>query len=199
MRVLFTVCVITLAVLLGGCASTKTQNHYYTLAVPAPEPSIENIRNPRLVMVLQPVKLPVQVDRSQMVLKLDEHRVQVLETHRWSQPLKYEISQALVSQLTLALPEYQVYASARQLKTQPDAVMMLEILQFDSAQGVAATVEVRWTIQPQNEKQVSFNGYSKIEVPVTGDGLAALVEAHAAAISEISRQVAAGFQPKDQD
>lgn len=195
MRVLSTLLMLVLVGMLSACASTRTQNHYYTLVEQTLEPSIENPKNPRLLLVLQPIKLPVQVDRTQIVLRLDDQRVQVLETHRWSQPLKYEISQAVAAHLSHALPNFQVYASGRQLKAQPDMVIALEILQFESVQGGAATVEARWSIQSKGE-QAPINGRTLVEVPVTSDALASLAEAHAEAMRAISRQIAVGIQPK---
>jgi uncharacterized protein len=194
MRAFSILSMLVLVGVLSACASTRTQNHYYTLVEQTPEPSLEHLKKPRLSLVLQPIKLPVQVDRTQIVLRLDEQRVQLLETHRWSQPLKYEISQAVSAHLSHALPNFQVYASGRQLKAQPDIVIALEILQFDSVQGTSASVEARWSIQSQAE-QTPINGHTLVEVPVTSDALASLAEAHVEAMREISRQIASGIQP----
>lgn len=209
---------LLLACLLAACAST-TGNTYYSLsrggitadlstadqdvkpsdAKPSSaESAAPQDRDTRPVISLAPIRLPVAVDRSQIVLR-EQDRVRILETSRWAQPLKYELGSALAADLAQALPDYQVYESARAMRLKPQIDIGLEVLQFDSVRGVAATIEVRWRIRDLRAQYAQHHkhsqppvliGHAQFSEPVTGDSLDALADAHARALARISRQIA---------
>lgn len=185
-----------LACLLAACASTSG-NTYYSLSradengvqsAGAGKESIAHADDDRPDVELAPIRLPVAVDRSQIVLRRDD-RVQVLETSRWSQPLKYELGSALANDLSRILPGYQVYSVAHALRRQPDIRIGLDIQRFDSERGVAATVEARWTIRDLRAQQPPISGHALVREPVADVSLDALAGAHARALREISKAI----------
>lgn len=177
--------------LLGACASTN-QNSYYSLSRGGAATVVADDPNKPAVL-LEPIRLPVAVDRTQLVLRLSDQQLQVLETSRWAQPLKYELSSALVADLAQALPGYQVFESSKALQRKPQLSIGLEILQFESIRGAAATIEARWLIRDRSGKQATLAGHALVTEAVHGDSLQALASAHASALANISRQIAAGI------
>lgn len=182
--------------LLAACASVN-KNSYYSLSrggdatVIADDPG-------KPAVLLEPIRLPVAVDRSQLVLRLSDQQLQVLETSRWAQPLKYELSSALVADLAQALPGYQVFESGKALQRTPQLSIGLEIVQFESVQlksdkGAVATIEARWLIRDRSGKQPAQAGHALATEAVDSNSLDALAAAHARALARISRQIAAGI------
>ncbi|HWU82635.1 MAG TPA: PqiC family protein [Methylophilaceae bacterium] len=182
---------LMLACMLTACASTSG-NTYYSLngasATRAVEPAASQDQEAKPVISLAPIRLPVAVDRSQIVLRRDD-RVQVLETSRWAQPLKYELSSALVDDLSQMLPGYQVFSGAHALQRQPDIRIGLDVQRFDSERGVAATIEARWEIRDLRGQLAPINGHALVREPVADASLDALANAHTRALRQISKAI----------
>jgi uncharacterized lipoprotein YmbA len=92
------------------------------------------------------------------------------------------------------LGDYQVSQSPQDIKTKPELTLALEVLQFESARGISATLEVRWQILSKKEPHEIITGHALIVEPVNGESLELLVAAHRKALYRISQQIASDIQ-----
>jgi uncharacterized lipoprotein YmbA len=117
-----------------GCGSTpKTQ--FYTLGPGLAAPASLSPQAGYRVEV-GPVTVPDVVDRPQLVVRLAANRVELLQQHRWAEPLKSEIPRVVAADLTRLLGA-KVSTESRRI----DAVyhVRIEIGSFESlpSEGVA--------------------------------------------------------------
>src|ERR1035437_3617495 len=96
---------------LGSATGTKTVN----TAKGAPSVSVANIT------------LPDLVDRPQLVERVTGNRVEILETHRWAEPLKNGISRLLAENLASQLGSDLVTVYPQNSATDPDYRVVVDI------------------------------------------------------------------------
>jgi uncharacterized lipoprotein YmbA len=121
-----------------------------------------------------PVTVPVQVDVPQIVLRLPDDSMAVLEHERWIAPLGDEI-RALI---TLRIE--QVLQGAPGPLAVPDRPwrVLLDVQRFDSMPGRVASVQVQWSLHAAGGSIV-LRCQVHDEQPV-GSGVAALTAGHRA-------------------
>ena len=68
----------------------------------------------------------------------------------------------------------------------------VDVMQFDSVPGDAATIDALWTIWPPGET-TPIVGHTVAREPAQGPGYDTLVAAHDRALASISRDVAAAI------
>jgi uncharacterized lipoprotein YmbA len=183
------------ALLLAGCASPP--DHFYTLGgsaagmVPAAADG-----GAKLYFELQPVGVPEQVSRGQLVVTTGEGRLDVLEQERWAAPVSAEIGQALSTDLSAALGAIDVYRTPHP-DTLPVVRISANVQRFESAPGQHALIDAVWSVHPVPGETV-LTCRSVIDEKV-GAGYDELVAGHrralaklATAISTAVRGVAAG-------
>lgn len=104
MNTLQRLCLLGACALLGGCALSKPSSpvSFYTLGSP-PLPA-ETRQGPTL-LVIDPVKVPAYLERSQMVTRLDDYQLSIEEFHRWAEPLETGVQRYLSTALAQHFPQ----------------------------------------------------------------------------------------------
>jgi len=164
----------------AGCGTTPPTHYHSLLAppqssgtaarvVPAPSVSFE---------VLQ-VTVPVQVDVPQIVVRLPDNSMSVLEHERWIAPLGDEI-RALVTQ--------RVEQTLLQGPATPAADrswrVRLDVQRFDSMLGRAASVQALWSLHAAGGGTAAVRCQASYEQPV-GAGVGALTSGHRALFEQL--------------
>ncbi|TFW08739.1 membrane integrity-associated transporter subunit PqiC [Oxalobacteraceae bacterium OM1] len=175
---------------LAGCASAPAT--VYTLN-PAAQPVAKSPAADRATfsVAVGPVRVPEAVDRPELVLREGTNRIQILELHRWSQPLAAEIAQALVTDLAARLPQARVMPNPSSVAQGADYRITVDVGRFDAIAGEAVEVWAAWRINPTQGKPVI--GQSRIREAVEGAGNDAVVAAFARAVARIGDDLAASL------
>jgi uncharacterized lipoprotein YmbA len=171
---------------LCGCASSPPSQFYTLSATAAPE--FASVAHNELRIVVGPATVPESVDRPQLVLRVSENRVRLLEQSRWAEPLARAIPDVIARDLGLLLSSSGVMAYPHNTE-RFDFQVFLEVLRFDSVLDDAATVEVAWTVRPSNGGEPAF-GRRLVREHVDGTGYEALVAAHSRALRAVSAEIA---------
>jgi uncharacterized lipoprotein YmbA len=172
------------ASLLAGCASAPV--HYLTL-VPAANQGPAADGGPLGATVS--VTIPSQVDQPELVIRLADGSMGLLESERWIAPLRDEIRVAL----TLALAQQWAAAPAAQDARRPAfpaARVNVDVQRFDSVPGQYILFEAVWTLTRPDAPGNKTVCRSSIRNPVGNVGYTALAIAHQAAIKELASQIA---------
>jgi uncharacterized lipoprotein YmbA len=172
--------------ILAGCASAPKEQ-FYTLsngsgdrpALPAQDYAV----------AVGPVYVPDVVDRPHLVLRVGGSEVRISEQVRWAEPLKEGIARAVATDLARDLQNGRVSPRAAPGSGEPDYRVTLDVQDFDSVLGKAATLEVMWTVRRVKDGEV-HTGRKRVQEPVANDSYDALVTAHARALGEVSRSIA---------
>lgn len=174
------------AALLSGCGRSP-QVTFYTLGSDSKIAALNPAKPVPSVSVVN-VSLPELVDRPQLVERLAGNRVEILETHRWAEPLKYGIARLLAENLGGRLESNLVTAYPQQAPGEPDYKVVVDIRRFES-NGSAVSVDTFWSIR-RTAATKPVSGRSQINESKTGDGYEALISAYNRAIVAVGSDIA---------
>lgn len=177
-----------LLLLAAGCGSSPTVR-YYTFAGQSAEKAEGSSGSVgKYAVAVGPVTVPSTVDRPQIVIQVAPNRVALLDDQRWAEPLNSAIPRAIASDLGQLLGMPTVLFPQDSMADVKYRVA-IEIRNFISVPGEAATVEATWIVFGPHD--ALKRGQLLAREPVKDAGYEALVEAHGRALMKVSRAVAA--------
>jgi uncharacterized protein len=169
------------ALVLSGClvgCATSPPIRFYTLSPVGNESASMN--TPPAIRVVR-VSLPGEIDRPELVRRIDSNRVQLAEDDRWAAPLEELIRRTLSADLQTRVPA--VAGDPEQLS--------VEIEEFIGAADCAVTLRAAWSLKPSNATAQPIRGYETIRVEPSGAcELSALPGAMSRALAELSNRIA---------
>jgi len=140
-----------------------------------------------------PITLPEVVDRPQLVVRVAANRVEILETHRWAEPLKSEIPRLIAENLRRLLGSSRVSSHLQHAGADADLRVLVDIQRFESSPGEAVTVEAAWSIR-RATGGVQKTGRSLVREPVDAIGYDPMVAAYGRALHAVSRDLAGAIR-----
>jgi uncharacterized lipoprotein YmbA len=178
---------LALAAGLAACASAPKES-YYTLAAVVPASSAPGPLAEAGITVVAS-GLVEAVDRPQLVTRVSDARVQILEQQRWAEPLKSAIPRVVAVNLGRLLGSARVTAQS-QTPSGPTAYRVaLDVQRFESLPGEGVALEVAWTLRREGAADTRV-GRSSIREKATAGGYEGLVAAHSRALATVSREIA---------
>jgi uncharacterized protein len=181
--------------LLAGCAGSPRVS-YYTLAaapsVAAPAAGAPASGKGEPSVVVGPVSIPDVVDRPQLVVRVAQNRVEVLESQRWAEPLKGGIARVLAQDLGQLLGSSRVYSYQELTGATAESRVLVDLVRFDSVPGDSVTIEADWSIRKTGA--TAIHGHSVIREQATGAGYDPLVAAYSRALMALSAELAKAIQ-----
>ena len=178
---------VSLTAALAGCARSPRVT-FYTLE---PGAQVEAAEAAGAVpsVVVGPVTLPELVDRPQLVVRVAANRVDILETHRWAEPLKSELPRAIARDLGRLLGSNRVSSYLQHAGADADYRVLVDFRRFESSPGQAVTLEADWSLR-RGAGGASKTGHYLAREPVLGDGYDPLMAAYGRALFALSGDLA---------
>jgi uncharacterized lipoprotein YmbA len=139
-------------------------------------------------VAVTPVTLPEFVDRPQLVITTAGSRVNMLETHRWAEPLKNAIPRLLADNISHILGTNRVSSYPQSASHDADYRITADFLHFESSAD-AVTVEAIWNFRSSGDSPRKVKRF-KISEPVGEDSNESRVAAYSRAIAALSRDIA---------
>ena len=183
--------VILAALFAAGCG-VSPRVVFYTLA-PAERVESGVTGKGAPSVVVGPVTLPETVDRPQLVVRSSANRVEILESHRWAEPLKSEIPLLVARDLGRLLGSDRVSSYRQYAGEEAQYRVLLDITRFESGPGDTVGVEAVWTLR-RAAGGVAKTGRTRVSEKVEGAGYDALVAAYGRALVTVSRDIAGAIQ-----
>jgi uncharacterized lipoprotein YmbA len=174
---------VILCASLIGCASAPAR--FYTLSADLPP----GAQAPRIAVVVGPVSIPAQVDRPQLVVTMGPNQVRLEENDRWASPLGDAIASTVAENLAALLGTPRVTLFPDRTAGDSAYSVTIEVQQFESAPGSAATLGAVWTVRRAEDGRTE-TGRTRVREPVSGSGYADLAAAHSRALAAMSRDIA---------
>ena len=115
------------------------------------------------------ITLPELVDRPQLVVRADGSQVDILEMHRWAEPLKSSISSLLAENISRTLGIERVSTYLQSASFDADFRLFVDIQRFESGSDWVA-VDALWTLRRLQEAK-PVTGRSKIRESFTEEKL----------------------------
>lgn len=181
---------VALALVLTAC-SRSPRVTFYTLE---PVTRVETAAVTAVPAVsVGPVTLPEVVDRPQLVVRVAANRVEILESHRWAEPLKSEIPRLIAENLRSLLGSSRVSSHLQHAGHEADYRVLVDIQRFESSPGEAVTVEAVWSLRRATGGTLK-TGRSLVREPVEAIGYDPLVAAYGRALLAVSRDLAVAIR-----
>ncbi len=187
---------ITAACLTGGCATSPAMR-YYTLTDIAPQTRLTAA--PDTVPVrLDRVNLPSELDRLQLVRRIDATRLQISEFDRWAAPLDEMIRRVLSSDLAARLPADLVADPNEPAPGEPRQSLSVDVQEFYADASCTIALRAVWVVKPsQGEAAQARSRQSSEDVRIAPSGSCSgsqsLAEAMSQALAQLSDRMAAGI------
>jgi uncharacterized lipoprotein YmbA len=175
-------------VLLAACVSTPPVR-LHTLMPAAPGPRSEPAARLPLPVVLEPVRVPVQVDQPQWLVRLPDDSLAVLEQERWASPLRDELRQAVLQELATRWGAVDPGGA-----TAGAAVRVaIDVRRFDSIPGREARIEGSWSVRSAGDRSRAGSHCEWLFREAAGPGMPALAEAHRRAVVRLADALGASL------
>ena len=183
-------CVASACAVLGmalAACTTAPPTRLHTL-MPA-QPTMRGAGTPTtpVAIVLEPIRIPAQVDQPQWLVRLPDDSLALLEQERWASPLQDELRQALLE----ALGARHAILEALPGASSPWRVR-LELSRFDSAPGHGARIEGSWLLSGDLRRPAQRCEWRFAEA--ASGGVPALAQAHRRAVMRLADALGESLQ-----
>lgn len=188
------VILVAMVIFLSGCLNLPKSKptRYFVLsslysAENRPEP-VADLK--KLVMVVGPVRIPMKLDRSQIITHATQNEIQMDPLAEWAEPLDVNLSRVLAENLSilLASDEITIFPWLKSVKT--DYQLIVDVTCFTGNLGKKACLRAQWTVFGESGKTEILKSHSNIEEPLIGEDVAAVVKAQNRTVETLSRQIA---------
>lgn len=189
------VLVLALGLALAGCATPTAPRYHTLLPAEAPVPlagaGVGTSTGPAIF--LEPVRVPVQVDQPQWLVRMADDSLALLEQERWASPLRDEFRLALREILARRFGAVETRSAAPGV---PLWRVRVDVTRFESMPG-EARLEATWSLTPRSAEAPA------LRCPVflresAGPGMPALAAAHRRAVSRLGDAIGKGLLASQQ-
>lgn len=180
---------LALGLCVGGCAS-NTPMRFYTLTAMGAGAADDT---PPTIQVAR-VTLPGEIDRSELVQRIDATRLNLAEQDQWAAPLAEMIRRTLSADLQARLSGGPSQSSPTPSSPTSDAdSLYVDIEEFIADAKCTVTLRAAWSLKPANTAMAAKRGHETIRVDPAGScEVSALPEAMSRALDEFSGRVVSG-------
>ena len=180
--------------LLGCCAllacSSSPPMRYYTLKAIAPmAPGLAT--TDQVVLRLEPVVIPPELDRLELVSHNGPYSVHIADSDRWAAPLEDQIRLILSDDLAARLPPRLVADPNESATNEPRRLLTVAIAEFYADESCAATLRADWTLR--GPKDESVRGTERLQIPAVEPCVGALPAAMSGALAVLADRLAAAI------
>jgi uncharacterized lipoprotein YmbA len=176
--------------ILTGCIGGRSPSvQFYNLS-PMATASGAATADTGAAIAVGPVMFPRSLRRSQVVIRTGPNSVELDEFHRWAGSLESDFVDVLGSNLGALLSTDRVAVYPAEARFPLDYRVVLDVDRFDGTPGGTLVLKVRWAISAGDSGEALVVRQSMIQEPVAGDTVDALVQAHDAAVAQLSHQIA---------
>jgi uncharacterized lipoprotein YmbA len=152
--------VLGIAMMLTACGSTP-RSDYYMLSANATE--MTGTGGPSLG--IGPVEVPAYLQRKEMVLNRDRHKLSVNEYHRWAEPLEAGISRVVSLNLAGLLDTHEVQPFPWRRSAVPDYGISINVVQF-AVTNLQAELIAEWTLTVPGDNKTLVSRIARFSQPI---------------------------------
>ena len=172
-----------------GCASSPPM-HYYTLST-VPAASRLTVPSDAIPIRLDRVTIPGELDRLDLVRRVDSNRIQIAEQDRWAAPLDEMIRRVLSEDLASSLPPQWVVSPNEPSVGERRQSVAVDVQEFYADATCAVTLRASWTVRSPDNKHTS-QGAASVQAPASAEcsGNAGIPAAMSQALSQFADRMA---------
>jgi uncharacterized lipoprotein YmbA len=178
------VLVVLLAV--AGCRSSSP--HHYLLAPQADSKAGAKSPASRLAIGIGPVVFPEHLNRTQLVRRLGGAEVQVLDLHRWAEPVQASFAAAVAENVARVVGTDRIMIYPWEGGGVPDINLYVRVLRFEFTADGSVFVSMVWSLTDRAGTPLILR-HASYEGKATTGSIADVVKALSLAVSSFSRDV----------
>lgn len=175
---------------ISGCTATSQPSKFYLLNSLSSSEQAVLKDSLGLAIGIGPIVLPEYVDRPQIVTRVSANELSLAEFHKWAEPLKDNIPQVLVDNLSVLMKTDQVASYPWKRTTPIDYQISIDITRFDTASDGEAHLIARWHVYGKDTRFLLDTKKSHFTAPVQGPDYVSIVSALNQTIGDLSRSLA---------
>jgi uncharacterized lipoprotein YmbA len=172
---------------LCACGSSPP-TRFYTLNQVAPSSSPDALASNTMPVRVEPVAIPAELDRLELVTHNGPNRVHIQESDRWAAPLDEQIRRILSDDLAARSAKHGVADPNEPATDDPRRRLSVEIAQIDADENCAVSLHASWTLRTPHA--ASQSGSERIEVPASAPCPASLPAAISTALANFADRLA---------
>lgn len=180
----------------SGCRSITPAVNYYTLSSISSETTAEayDVGKAGVTIGIRSVELPGTINRTQMIRRTDNHRIEVSSFHRWADYPDRLVQQVLTKNLSLLLSDARVLSAPWPLDLKPDVTVFFQFLELIGTTDKKMLLTAEWTISGNQDPPVVQSHRRTFSEPIPGSGFDDLAAAHSQVLEWLCREVAATLE-----
>ncbi|MFL6605383.1 MAG: membrane integrity-associated transporter subunit PqiC [Steroidobacteraceae bacterium] len=174
--------------LAAGCSSSPPLRYYTLTEVPGSGRLATDANT--MPVRLDRVTIPPELDRSQVIRRIDATRLEIFDGDRWAAPLEDTIRRVLSGDLATRLPPNMVANPNEPLVGEKRQSLSVDITEFSGDATCAVTLRAAWVLkQPDSQ---SSRGSEEASIPASGgcSGAGALPTPMSQALAQLSDRIA---------
>lgn len=191
--------------LLGGCITPGPATRFYLLTPAAEAVPAQTLRQASapdraaqpLTVVITDIRLPMYLDRPQIVTRDSNNRLEFSEIDQWGGHLREDLGRVLAINLGRVLAGDRVVAAPHAATVPPDYRVEVDILAFERQPGGRVTLSAQWSITRGSDGKLHAGSAGIFSGEALGDSAAydKLVGSMSAVYGELARAIARGIRP----
>ncbi|OED36788.1 hypothetical protein AB833_25590 [Chromatiales bacterium (ex Bugula neritina AB1)] len=184
-----------LALTVSGCINTPLPDYYVLTPERAeiplqPGSSVYQEKLANLAVGIGPITIPETLNRPNIVTPLDSNQLEVAEYHRWSEPLRENLSRVVITNIAGRLGINKLYAYPW-LGSQIDLQVRIDVLQMIGSIETDVFLQVRWQLLSGDKKpKLIDTRITEYRQPVRESSYSSMVAAYSQVVAEFSDDVA---------
>ena len=185
-----------LGLIMGSCspfgAGTQESTKYYVLSSLQSEtdsvPPVAQL--PNIGIGVGPIRLPMYLDRSDIVTRGSQNKVEIADFSQWAGPLPENFSRVLAENLAVLLATEKVGVFPFVRRDAIDYNVTVYVTRFDGFPGDKAYLRARWSILDQKRRKSFYETHTAVNHPTVDDTIEALIAAKSQTVGDFSREIA---------
>ena len=188
--------IFAFGLIIGSCslfgAGTQQNTKYYVLSSMQSEATpVQPMKNlPAVGIGVGPIRLPMYLDRSDIVTRGSQNEVEIADFAQWAGPLQENFSRVLAENLSVLLATDKISVFPFNRHEMTDYNVTVYLTRFDGMPGDKAHLRARWAILDSRRKTSLFEKHTVASHPTIGDTTEALIAAKSNTVAELSREIA---------
>lgn len=183
-----------MSLLAVGCASSPKPRLYVFAGPPDRDAAASvsrSVGEETLIIRARHIRLPVYVDRPQIVSRVSAGELTADEFNRWGIPLSALVSKQLSLTIMSELPDAYVDIHPWKGQEDTDYLVELNIVRLDGKIGGSAVLEAQWSVARGDSIDLPrILRLARYERPAADDSIPAYVEAIRQAVEDMAKDIA---------
>ena len=188
------IAIIVLALALGGCLGGQSPpTSFYMLSPlnPSQTGTLAATADGRIRIGLSTVTVPEYLNRSEIVINLDNTVYQLADFSKWAEPLSDNLTRVLEENLTNLLHDDSIdIFLASDSSIRPDYRLEVDVLRLDGNLGDQVTLVAQWALLAAEEDDLIVMRRSEYQASAADNTYKELVMAKSRTIEKLSQDIA---------